>query len=55
MPDKSLVKQLESRLSDKFSQDLLQGALDALTQKNVTRKRSAVKGSALRRSDLRFH
>jgi hypothetical protein len=35
MPDKGLVKRLASRLQDDFSRDLLQGALDALTQKNV--------------------
>ncbi len=35
MADDLLVKRLEARLSDQFSQELFRGALGALTQKNV--------------------
>src|SRR5258708_5538623 len=35
MPDDALVQRLRARLPDEFSQNLLQGALDALTQQNV--------------------
>jgi hypothetical protein len=35
MPDDELVKQLEARLQDDFSRDLLRGALAALAQENV--------------------
>jgi len=35
MPDHGLIKRLQVRLRDEFARDLLQGALDALTQKNV--------------------
>lgn len=36
MPDSDLVKQLEARLHDDFSRELLRGALAALTQENAT-------------------
>ena len=35
MPDDALIEKLKARVPDDFSRDLLQGALDALTQKNV--------------------
>lgn len=35
MPDDRLIKRLTARLPDKFSEDLLNGALSALTQENV--------------------
>ena len=35
MPDADLMEQLDSRLQDDFSRDLLRGALAALTQQNV--------------------
>jgi hypothetical protein len=35
MPDEGLLERLRARLADDFARKLLQGALDALTQKNV--------------------
>lgn len=35
MSDEGLLERLRARLADDFARKLLQGALDALTQKNV--------------------